>query len=153
MSDAELHVPAAAAWLAGLGLAPFAAGTAGVWLLDAPRHEATVFLLCAYGAVILAFVGAVHWGLALAAAPRPPGRALTASVVPALLAVFALSLPPVATLCVLALGFVGVLAADRRAAARGWAPAWYPRLRLALTVAVVGCLAAAVAGLLGRGTT
>lgn len=147
------RVPRPAAWLGGLGLVPFAAGAAGTWLLADPRREAALFLLAAYAAVILSFMGAVHWGLALREAGGPPARALGASVVPALLAWFALSIPPAAGLVVMAVGFAGVYVLDVRAVAAGMAPAWYPRLRVPLTAAVLACLGIAMAGVLLRGGT
>lgn len=143
------RVPTAAAWLGGLGLLPFLAGAAGAWLLDEPRRGATLFMLAAYAAVVLSFLGAVHWGLAMRAHPAP-ARAMVCSVVPALVAWLALSLPPGAALVVIAVGFAGVYGLDLRAAATGHAPRWYPRLRTPLTVVVLACLAGAVAAVVLR---
>lgn len=143
-------VPAAAAWLGGLGLVPFAAGAAGAWLLDEPRLGAALFMLAAYAATILSFLGAVHWGLAMRA-PPPPTRAMVASVLPALLAWGALSLPAGGALVILAAGFAAVYVLDLRAVAAGLAPRWYARLRSVLSAAVLGCLASAVAALVLRG--
>ena len=58
--------PQPAATLVGLGLVPFVAGALGFWLLP-PRWaahalDAQVF----YAVTVLAFLGAVHWGVALA---------------------------------------------------------------------------------------
>jgi len=144
------QVPGAAAWLGGLGLAPFVAGAAAAWLLEEPRRGAALFLLAAHAAVVLSFLGAVHWGLALAGATARPARAMTLSVLPALLAWLTLSLPVPAALVLMGAGFLCTCALDVRASSRGEAPAWYPRLRLPLTAAVLLCLAGAVGGILAH---
>ena len=128
---------------------PAPAGAAGAWLLDGPRLDAVLELLAAYAAVILSFMGAIHWGLAMRGAPRA-GRAMALSVLPALLAWFALSIPPGGGLAVTAVGFAGVYWMDARAVAAGAAPAWYRRLRIPLTLAVLACLAAALAAVVLR---
>ena len=57
--------PPAVTWLGYGGLLPFV-GTALTFFLD--RHHGSVWLhmALAYGAVILSFVGALHWGFAMA---------------------------------------------------------------------------------------
>jgi hypothetical protein len=45
-------------------------------------------------------------------------------------------------------GFVALCIYDRAAAARGYAPAWYPALRVPLTAVVVLCLVVAALALL-----
>ena len=147
------RVPPAAAWLGGAGLLPFVAGAAGVWVLEEPRHGATVSLLSTYAAVILSFMGAIHWGLAMRGPDRSQARVMGLSVLPALLAWFALALPPVAAMVLMGAGFLGVYALDARAIAVGLAPPWYRRLRIPLTAGVFACLALAVAALLLRGAS
>ena len=137
--------PAIAPWLGYLGLLPFAAGAAGVWLGLAGAERA----LAAYGAVILSFVGAIHWGMA-ASRPRDSGTAGTfiASVVPALVGWAALLLPPGApALSLLVVSFPAWLVWERRHLQRALPP-WLRRLRLELTAgATVALAAGAVAGL------
>lgn len=139
------QVPTAAAWLGGLGLIPFVAGSVGAagadlgWALDALRF---------YAATILAFMGGVHWGLAIADHGSEAGAGsswarLGASVVPALIGWLALLLPATPGLLVLAAGFVLLLMGDLIAVRRGLAPAWYPRLRIPLTGVVAVCLVVA----------
>lgn len=150
--DDQPGVPRRAAWLGGLGLLPFLAGTTALWLLEQPRWGAALFMLTGYAAVILAFMGAIHWGLAMAAPAQTRARVMTLSVIPALLAWVALSLPAGGALALMAVGYVGVYGMDSRAISRGLAPAWYRRLRIPLTVAVLGCLALSLAALVVRGT-
>lgn len=143
-------IPPAAAWLGWLGLLPFLAGAAGAWLLDEPRRGAALFMLAAYAALILSFLGAVHWGLAIANSTRDPTRTLCASVLPALIGWVALSLPAGGALLISALGFVGVHVLDLRAVAAAHAPRWYLRLRTPLTLAVLLCLVTALAAIVLR---
>ena len=140
-------VPTPAAWLGGAGVIPFAAGALGAWALPAPWDlwalQAQVF----YGACILSFMGAVHWGLAMADYGGVPGASwqrLGGSVVPALLAWGALLLTPVLGLLVLLLTFAGLFMADLRVTRAGLAPGWYPRLRKPLTLLVVLSLGASL---------
>lgn len=127
-----------AAWALGLGgLLPFlasalvaAAGPEG-WQPFALRA------LLVYGACILSFLGAVHWGLALH--PRPgeeragPLR-MALGVLPALVAALALLLPPGWTVALLVLGLLGTVGAEQWAALKGLVPGNYMLLRWVLTV-------------------
>lgn len=103
-------------------------------------------VLLAYGASILSFLGGIQWGLAVA---RPDGAGLAMrlalSVVPSLAAWLALLLPVRPGLLVRAVSLAAVLAADLRAAQRGLAPPWYPKLRLPLSG---GAMVALLAGAL-----
>ncbi len=136
------------------GLIPFVVGAAAILFfpadIPAPRMLAAFI---DYGAVILAFLGAVHWGLALAGDPhgvtiRPElNRArLVLGVLPALVGWTALMIPlvaaPVLALVVLLLGFVLTASVEARAARLGLMPPGYMTLRWLLTVVVVVCQAA-----------
>ena len=57
-------VPKAASWLGGLGLAPFVYFALVVEHLDLGMKVSASFALVAYGAVILSFLGGIHWGAA-----------------------------------------------------------------------------------------
>lgn len=140
-------IPSAVAWLGYGGLVPFvslaAAAAAGI---------AGAAALFAYGAVILSFVGALHWGFAMTlhelSAPRR-NAAFLWSVVPALLAWVTLLLPPAPAVMVLIVGFVAQYRRDVALAAAGALPAWYLPLRLRLTV--VACLSLVLGGLAAQG--
>lgn len=139
---ARQRMPAAAAWMGCLGLLPFLAGALGVWF--GPNWVAG--WLAAYGAVILSFVGAVHWGLAVADA-RPAPEAYYASVVPALVGWAALLVPLIVALPVLAAAFV-LWRYWEYQHARVTLPRWFRRLRTLLTVGAAGSLAVAWPALL-----
>ena len=139
--QAPATIPAAALWLGPLGLIPFLAGALAPWILPAERLPDASLALIGYGAVILSFLGGVHWGLA-----APAGRPLQIglSVVPSLVAWLALLVANLqgtdTALWLLAAAFAVLLPGDLLAAARGLAPGWYPRLRVPLTLIVVACL-------------
>jgi hypothetical protein len=97
----------------------------------------TVFFVASYAAVILSFVGAVHWGVALAGPVRPfKARLMMAlSVLPALLAWVALLAGPTApvTLLVLFCGFVAWWLYEWAIPGKHALARWYLRLRLQLS--------------------
>jgi hypothetical protein len=143
-------IPRTAFWLGTSGLLPFIVLTGGLYALPNESAPWLVNWLSSYAAVILSFVGAVHWGLALVHprlkdSDRPVFMAW--SVVPALAAWLALLMPPRTGMLLMALTFAVQYAADRQFAQRFDLPAWYLRLRTGLTAVVVLCLLLAVARL------
>ncbi len=137
-------VPFAARWLTGLGVIPFLALAPLAAFTDPYVEDHATVALWVYGAVILSFIGGIRWGLAIA-----PGRSasapalwqeLTVSVAPSLLAWLALLMPAGMPPLALSVGFAVMLLADWRAARRGLAPAWYPRLRWPPTLAAIASL-------------
>ena len=73
-------LPILAVILGILGLLPFLGCTIGI--IAFPRHIPVpnlVQAIIAYGAVILAFLGGVHWGFALEAAPAIMAPSLAAT--------------------------------------------------------------------------
>ncbi|KAK3235150.1 hypothetical protein CYMTET_54634 [Cymbomonas tetramitiformis] len=83
-----------------------------------------------YGAVILSFLGGVHWGACLSGSS--PTRLLW-SVTPSLLAWPACMLPASSATASLALSFLMAHAVDMTYARRGLLPPWYAALRWPLT--------------------
>ena len=145
----QARVPAAAAWLGTFGAVPFIALAVASLLVGDVQRDKAVLALATYGAVILSFLGGIHWGLAIAGfGPKTSdaafSRRLILSIVPSLVGWGALLLPPVATLGILAFAFAAMLWVDVQASDDGEAPAWYPRLRWPLTAVVVICLATGV---------
>jgi hypothetical protein len=129
-------LPLPAAWLGAAGLLPFL-GLAALSGLGAPSAAPA---LAAYGATILAFLGAVHWGLALAG-PSPANAArLALGVVPSLVAFAALLLPLRPGLLLLAAAILATAAVETLAARRGLVPRDYLRLRWYLSAGASSCL-------------
>ena len=104
--------------------------------------------LATYGATILAFLGGIRWGLAVASAPggtpvggggatsnRPvPASLLVSSVVPQLAGWAALILPDPWRFAVLGLLHLGLGPLDRALVRDGAAPVWFGRLRALLAL-------------------
>lgn len=128
------------------GLLPFLVLTPAS-LLD--HHHGAVWsdALYAYGAIILSFIGALHWGLAMSL-PELSERQRSAwfawSVVPALIAWPAVLFSPPLAAQLLVVGFIAHYLQDRRLARQATLPGWYLPLRLRLSSVAVVCLVAGV---------
>lgn len=142
-TQSSSRIPPAAAWLGGSGAIPFVALCIVPWVSDVYADQA-LLALRAYGAVILSFLGGVHWGLAMSRTPDAPGfSALSLSVIPSLIGWVALLLPSArAGLFLLAVAIIAMLAVDVSLTRRQLAPAWYQPLRIALSVVVFVSLSA-----------
>jgi hypothetical protein len=132
------------------GLIPFVAGAVALWRLPAPYEPYLLQWLLGYAMVILAFVGALHWGVAMQAERSTRASTWIAavwSVIPALVAWLALAFETVVALRVLAGMFLLQLVMDRWLTRNFVTPPWYLRLRIGLTlVAASSLLIASYAG-------
>lgn len=142
--------PKTVAWLGYGGLLPFI-GLALASALDREHGAWWTQALLGYGAVILSFVGALHWGVAMVAADRESRSGWFAwSVVPSLLGwagllVAQAGFSGVAAM-VLVTGFLAHFAMDLRLAkSANLLPDWYLPLRLRLTAVATLCLLLALA--------
>ena len=93
-----------------------------------------------YGAVIISFLGAIHWGLEYA--EKKPDRKRTqfrygVGLLAPTIAWPTMMLPIEWALISQFMTFIGLYFVDARATTRGWTPAWYGTYRFALT-AIVG---------------
>jgi len=153
-------LPASVRWLGYGGLLPFVALAAGSFTAAENAALCRVALVL-YGALILSFVGALHWAFAMTLPNLSPAKRTECffwSVAPALLA-----WPPAILIAVsakisyasvffgykvaaapLIIGFVANYIQDVRLARVAKLLAWYLPLRLRLTV--VACICLAVAG-------
>jgi len=107
------ELPLTARRLGYAGLLPFVAGALLVWLVHEDVRQDVAFGLSAYAALIAAFLGGIHWGLAFRH-DEPPAAWLGWGVVPALVAWPALIMPPHAGLVVQGALIVGCYLVDRR---------------------------------------
>ncbi|MGM0586546.1 MAG: DUF3429 domain-containing protein [Pseudomonadota bacterium] len=143
-------VPPAARALGLAGLIPFLALAAAALFGPAEAVAPARALLAAYGAVILSFMGGCRWGFASAGLGEGPRWwPLGVSVIPALLAFAALAVDGArgapGALVVLALGLIALFGADVSLTRAAGAPAWWPGLRLPLTLGAALCLLAGLA--------
>ncbi|MDB5997056.1 MAG: hypothetical protein JWP42_4192 [Pseudomonas sp.] len=124
------------------GLLPFM----GLALLILTSLEYRPFLAVAlvnYGAVILSFIGALHWGFAMSV-PNMSAELRRArliwSVIPALIAWLSTLLPVQLGCLLLIVGFVVHLWQDRQLVRVVGLHAWYLPMRLRLTTVASVCL-------------
>ncbi len=130
-------IPRIVLWLGYAGLVPFVASALALWVAPVRLHGFVLYSLLTYSAVILSFMGAIHWGLAMRDEDISSPLQLGLSVVPPLVGWVALALSPMMSFVVLIIAFGVLYVADTLAARLGLAPSWYPRLRLPLTIIVV----------------
>lgn len=139
--------PSPAAWALGVaGLIPFVAGAAGMlWpsALPWPVPGGAAAALGAYGAVIVSFLGGIHWGLAMAGSGEPSALRLAWGVVPSLIAWPALLLAPAWGLAALAAALVLCFMVDRRSYPALGLAGWLPLRGLLTAVAALSCMAGA----------
>ncbi|QEL65788.1 hypothetical protein OTERR_23120 [Oryzomicrobium terrae] len=147
----EATMPVAVRWLGFGGLVPFFTLVGAMALFGTDYRGFLLFVLVSYGAVILSFVGALHWAFAMTAAADQPAirtRLLAWSVVPALCAWAAMVLPAGFDLILLVTMFWVHFAVDAVWARRLGLPSWYVTLRTVLTVGATLALTLAIAMLL-----
>lgn len=146
MSTSSSSLPTSVAWLGYGGLIPFV-GLAIAGLIAAPGwHGMITHALISYGAIILSFVGALHWGFATIRPELPAGlrtQLFVWSVIPSLLAWAALLLVDRSTLgatTLLIATFAAHLRQDVRLGQQPGMPeipAWYLPLRARLTLVAI----------------
>ncbi|MDE2613189.1 MAG: DUF3429 domain-containing protein [Burkholderiales bacterium] len=127
-----------------LGLAPFVLGAALVWLVRAEALPYAAQALSAYAALIVSFLGGVHWGLAMRQSVPSP-RLLGWGMAPVLAGWIGVMMPAASGLV---LGGVMLLAGwfvDRRLYAEQGLGAWLT-LRFRLSVGAALCCFIGAAG-------
>ncbi|WP_017925276.1 DUF3429 domain-containing protein [Thioalkalivibrio sp. HL-Eb18] len=134
------------------GLIPFVALGFGAWMAQPEWQVFALEALAFYGAVILSFLGAIHWGLYLADREHRVGplSAPVWAVVPAVLAWLALLQPLPEALMTLAVLFLGALWVDRLSLRGRPLPRGYLGMRLVLTAGAIVSLASGLAVIMGR---
>ena len=111
--SAERPLPDMALRLANAGLVPFVLGAALVWLVDERAHPYTTLALAVFAALVVSFLGGIHWGIGLMH-PNPPPFLFVWGVVPALLAWVAVMMPASAGLVVDGVMLVTCYLIDRK---------------------------------------
>lgn len=128
------------------GLLPFVFLALCLWLVGPDLHPHVALALQAYGAVIVSFLGGIHWGVGFLQAlctRHAPGFPFIWGVVPSLLAWIGVMMPASAGLVWLGFVLIACYAVDRRTwPAVGLAP-WLPMRLQLTTVASLSCFLAA----------
>ena len=126
------------------GLLPFVAGAVLVWLVRPDVHPYVALALSGSAAVILSFLGGIHWGLAMRE-PAPPLPWLVWGVVPSLVAWLAMLMPANAGLVVFGLALLACYAVDRRLYPKQGVAHWLT-LRFRLSAVAAACCFVGAAG-------
>lgn len=123
------------------GVIPFVAAAAAKVFGDAIIDLYALAWGSAYAGVIITFIGAVHWGIAVMH-PEDKKRMIPMiwSILPALAVWPVMTLPPIARLPFFIVGLIIVWGADMMSYKRGHLPKWYMQLRHGLTVVATGSL-------------
>jgi hypothetical protein len=131
------------AWVFGLaGLIPFVGLAVIMAVGPAHWYAASQVLLTQYGALILSFVGALHWGYAVQQEVKGAEAWLRFgySVVPALVAWLALQFPLGMGMQIIAMSLIVCLVVDLAWLRMAVLPVWFTRLRVVLTTGGSACL-------------
>ncbi|KAH8813628.1 hypothetical protein DL96DRAFT_1505544 [Flagelloscypha sp. PMI_526] len=128
--------------LAAAGLTAIDPGVAITVLHQALETQVT------YGAVMLSFLGALHWGMEFAKFGGEKGVArLALGTAPVLYGWgTVMLLNPVGALIAQWVGFTGLWYADAKVTTAGWTPKWYSQYRFYLSILVGTCIIGTLAG-------
>lgn len=153
------RLPPAAIVIGLVGLVPFIGlGIAALTTADAVASERYLLALVAYAAVVLAFLGGVHWGFVLHPSALPEGMTpaerrdatrLGLGVLPSLIGFAALLTPelsvPEIGLAVLIVGYLATVITEAHLRRRDMVPSGYMVLRWGLSIVVVVVLVVVLA--------
>ena len=127
------------------GLAPFVLLTGLMWLVDSELLPFVSIALGGYAAVIVSFLGGIHWGIGFMKGEAAPKFHFIWGVVPSLVAWLALMMSAYAALPLLGLLIVACYLIDRKTYPAAGLASWLP-MRLRLTVvATLSCVLGAAA--------
>jgi len=117
-------VPTLVTQLGYAGLIPFVTLALAVWFLPPDYFQQLHQALLSYAAIILSFMGAIHWGLAMASKESVGRLQLAISVIPALIAWFASLTSPLWNYSILLITFVCLCLFDNYMVKNLRAPGW-----------------------------
>ena len=125
-----------------LALLPFVVGAALVWIVRVDAHPYVTAALSGYAAVVLAFIGGIHWGFGFREENAPPSLFVW-GVVPALVAWVGVVMQPYAGLVVHGVMLAVCYLVDRKVYPAHGAARWLTlRFRLSV-VASLSCFVGA----------
>lgn len=133
-------VPTIVSTLGYAGLIPFIGLAIALWLSPEQYEPDIHHALLTYAAIILSFMGAIHWGVAIDIKSDKQKFQLGTSVIPPLLAWLALLLPLNYSYSILIVAFSLLCVFDCRMTKHSHLADWYPTLRVPLTTIVVATL-------------
>ena len=139
-SHALHNIPRPALSLGLAGLLPFWGLAISIIVLDNPMKDFAVQAEITYGAIILSFLGGMHWGLAAMNERHVNWLNLGWGVTPSLIAWGALFLQPSLGLILLIIGFLAAAIIDFRIFVSNNSNAWFGMLRTVLSIGTITAL-------------
>lgn len=121
------------------GLIPFIVFTIGSWI-QIPMVSDSPYILITYAAVILSFMGAIYWGIAMSNPKEDNPRYFIISIMPVLIAWASLLMSESYAIILLIIGFIGLIIYDWALEKSLKLPSWYLPMRKRLTTVVILCL-------------
>ena len=120
------------------GLIPFVALSLASWLVPGSYHVDILRCLVAYGAAIVSFIGALHWGAEMGHARQSEGR-LIWGVLPSLVAWVSVLVSQSLGLAILVVLLIVCFFVDRLNYPRMGLAAWLPMRRHLTVIAALSC--------------
>lgn len=139
-SHALDRIPNSALILGLAGLLPFWGLAIFIMVLDTPMKNYVIQAEITYGAVILSFLGGIHWGLAAINERHANWLSLGWGVTPPLIAWGALFLQPSLGLILLIIGFLAAAIIDFRVFSSNIDNTWFGGLRTVLSFGAITAL-------------
>jgi hypothetical protein len=134
------HAPSVTAWALGLaGLLPFVAGAALPWVMQPGWRMLAASALLTYAALIVSFLGGIHWGLTMRDG-QPHKLLLMWGVVPSILGWFAVLLDSPWGLLLMVISLLACYLVDRMVYRHLGLSNWLGLRSLLTAVAVICCL-------------
>ena len=127
------------------GLIPFVGLTFLMWVADLQLVEFLAHALAAYAAVIVSFLGGIHWGAGFIRPDGPTRSQFVWGITPSLLGWLALLMPPYAGLPLLGLIVLACYAVDRKIYPAAGLARWLPMRQQLTFVATLSCMLSAAA--------
>tara|TARA_Y100001935_G_C16969474_1_gene343372 strand:+ start:76 stop:579 length:504 start_codon:yes stop_codon:yes gene_type:complete len=136
----QLAIPKIALILSYCGLIPFIALSVGLWFSPANQTEFLNNALITYSAIILSFIGAIYWGFCMSKNQKNKKKFYIFSVLPALFGWLILLSDTFLNYFLFSMAFGCVCLFDVAQSKKGELPAWYPKLRVPVTILVITSL-------------
>ena len=119
------------------GLLPFVISLVGIYSDSKELSSYAMIAFVSYGAVILGFIGAIHWGLLLKTdSIQRQGLLLSISVLPGLIGWLVLISPLPAALLMLCIAYPLLFVYEKYSELNNLLPVWYMLMRFRLTIVV-----------------
>ncbi len=136
MDQHRSNIPQAAAALGYVGALPFILVAFAIWFVTPSQLIVLLGFLKLAGAVVLGFIGGIHLGISMTRENGPTFLQLGMGAIVIAVSAIVTIADPSRALIILIIAFPLQLWTDLRTVSDGRAPAWYPGLRIPLTLLV-----------------